>query len=70
MKLTGQARYWTNVETVRAARLQRPIDAWEIKKDELKGKYMPPYFLCPSIGQVASIHSRQHICKRVAAKFD
>ena len=45
MKLTGQAsQFWINMEKMRAARLQRPIDTWTAMKDELKGKYVPPSF--------------------------
>ena len=45
MKLTGQAsQYWTNLENICASRLQRPIKTWDMMKDDLKGKYVPPSF--------------------------
>ena len=45
VKLTGQAsQYWTNLENIRAFWLQRSIKTWDMMKDELKGKYVPPSF--------------------------
>ena len=46
IKLTGQAsQYWTHIKNMRAARLYRPTDTWELMKDELKSKYMLPSFM-------------------------
>jgi len=45
MKMSGQAsQYWSNLENIRASRLQQPIETWEMLKDELKGKYVPLLF--------------------------
>jgi len=45
MKLTGQAsQYWTNLENIRASRLQGPIETWDIIKYKLKGMYVLPSF--------------------------
>jgi len=45
MKLTSQAsQYWTKLENIRVSRLQRPIETWDMMKDELKGKYVPLSF--------------------------
>ena len=74
MKLTGQtSQYWINLENIHASRLQRPIEMWDMMKDELKGKCATIICDCLmdkwhqytqgnkslSYGQVASIHSRQ-----------
>ena len=71
IKLTGQAsQYWTNVENMRVARLQRLTDTWELMNDELKDKVCTTIFLYSSLGQVTLIHQRQQICKEYVAKFN
>ena len=45
MKLTGQAsQYLINLEIMRAACYQKPIDTLHRMKDELRGKHVPPLF--------------------------
>jgi len=45
MKLSGQtSQYWTNLENMRTARSQPPIDTRDRMKEELKTKYVPPSF--------------------------
>jgi len=71
MKHTGQAsQYWTNVETLRASRAQRPIKTGAAMKDELKGKYVPPFYYACLLNKRHQFSHDNKSTKEYVAKFD
>ena len=71
MKLTGQAsQFWTNMETLRASRAQRPIDTWPAMKDKLKGKYVPPSYYTRLLDRWHRFTQGNKSAKEYVAEFD
>ena len=71
LKLTSQAsQYRTNVENMWATRLQRPIDTWELMKEEPKGKYVPPSFYVHLLDKRHQFTQDNKSAKEYVAKFD
>jgi len=71
MKLNGQAsQYWTNLENIHASQLQRPIETWDMMKDELKDKYVSPLFSDRLMDKWHQYTQGNKSVKEYVAKFD
>ena len=71
MKLIGQAsQYWTNLENIHTSWLQRPIETWDMMKDELKGKYVPPSFSDRFMDKWHQYNQGNKSAKEYVVKFD
>ena len=71
IKLTGLAsQYWTNLENIRASQFQRPIEIWDMMKDELKGKYVLPSFSDRLMDKWHQYTQGNKSVKKHVAKFD
>jgi len=71
MKLTSQAsQYWTNLKNIRTFRLQQPIEIWDMMKDELKGKHVPPSFSDRLMDKWHQYNQGNKSAKEYVANFD
>ena len=71
MKLIDQAsQYWTNLENIRASQFSRPIKTWDMMKEKLKGKYVPPSFSDRLMDKWHQYTQGNKLEKEYVAKFD
>ena len=69
-KLTGQAkRCWIDLIPLRASRGEELIDTWSYVKDELKGKYVPPYYYKHLLDRWRKISQSNKSVKEYVNKF-
>ena len=70
-KLTGQAsQYWTELVKSRKSRRQQPIETWFSMTDELKGKYVPPYYFAKLLDNWRQITQSNKPAKDYVNEFD
>ena len=71
MKLTNQTcQYQTNLEIIRVACGQEPINTWRRMKDELREKYVPPSFSACLMDECHQYNQGYKSVIEYMAKFD
>jgi len=58
------------MEKMRASRFQRLIEIWDVTKDELKGKYVPPYYYTHILDMWHQLSQNNKSAKEYITHFD